>query len=311
MTVLPDFEYRRPENLTGVLSALEEGGGKALLLAGGTDLIPRMKLGLKKPELVIDIKNLEDLRTIAVEKGNLKIGALTAIYEVARHSIIKENFPTLHDAAAATASEIIQFRGTIGGNILQETRCTHYNKSAIWRQSFPPCLKTGGEMCNVIKGARTCRSVYCGDLAPAFLSLDASVVIVSTHEERELPLKDIFTGDGVKPFSLKGTEFLREIRIPFRKTRGRYKKFRLRDAVDYPILSVALSVDGTGCGNLVLGSCGPRPLKYKLSSPEDMNDIPLKVFGDMRPIDNMILPPRYRKRLARIFAKRIIEEFFL
>jgi len=308
MNLLPDFEYRRPKSLSGVLSALEESQGKAVLLAGGTDLIPRMKLGLEQPGWIIDIKDVENLRFITIEGENLTIGTLTSVHTVAKNTLIKTYFPTLHEAAVATASEIIQIRGTIGGNLLQETRCNRYNKSETWRHAFPPCLKTGGKACNVIKGARTCRSVYCGDLAPALLSLDASVVVATTQGEREIPLNEIFTGNGTSPFSLNKTDLVKMLKIPLRKTRGRYKKFRLRETIDYPILGIALSVDDAGRGYLVLGACGPRPLRYGFSTPEEAADIPRKAFEDMKPIDNMPLPPRYRKHLVRVFAERVLGE---
>ena len=307
MSLLPEFEYRRPETLEELLIILGDYKGKAVLLAGGTDLIPRLKLGLKQPGLVVDIKGMAgDFRSILPDGKRVKIGSLTPIYEITRSTLISSNFPTLHKAALSTASEIVQYRGTIGGNILQDTRCTHYNKSENWRKAFEPCLKMGGETCNVIKGAKKCLSVYCGDLAPALLSLDASVVVVNPDGECELPLSDIFTGDGRKPFVLGGTDFLKEIILPIHKMNGDYKKFRLRESIDYPIVSIALSVDEMGKGSLVVCSYGPRPGKYKFSSLDELDKIPQSVYEDMKPIDNMPMPPDYRKHLAKIFAERLI-----
>ena len=309
MSLLPEFEYKRPGTLKEALDILNDYKGKAVLLAGGTDVIPRLKLGLKQPNIVIDIKGVaEDLRLITPEGERVKIGSLTTIYEVTKNALIRDNFPGLHKAAVSTASEIIQQRGTLGGNILQDTRCTHYNKSANWRKAFKPCLKMGGETCNVIKGAKKCLSVYCGDLAPALLSLNASVVIVNKDGEREVPLEDIFTGDGREPFTLSGTDFLKEIILPRTKMVGGYKKFRLRESIDYPIISVAISIDKMGKGSLIIGSNGPRPGKYKFSSPDELNKIPQKVYEGMKPINNMPMPPHYRKYLAKVFAERLIKK---
>ncbi len=118
MSLLPEFEYKRPETLGELLVILEDYKGKAILLAGGTDLIPRLKLGLKQPALVVDIKGLaEDLHSIAPDGKRVKIGSLTTIDEIARSTLIGNNFPGLHKAALSTASEIIQYGGTIGGNL--------------------------------------------------------------------------------------------------------------------------------------------------------------------------------------------------
>jgi len=309
MNLLPEFEYKRPGTLKEILAILSHHRGKALLLAGGTDLVPRLKLGLKKPDFIIDIKELEeDLRSIIPEGNKVRIGPLATIHELAESVLIRENFPALHKAAVSTASEIIQQRGTIGGNILQDTRCSYYNKPASWRKAFKSCLKMDGESCNVIKGAKKCLSVYCGDLAPALLSLDASVIIMNIDSEREQPLEDIFTGDGRRPFSLGESDFLREIVLPFSRTKGGFKKFRLREAIDYPIISVAFSVDKRGKGSLVMGSSGPKPGKYKFSSPEELGGIPQKAYEGMKLINNMQMPPGYRKHLAKTFAERLIRD---
>jgi len=309
MNLLPEFEYKRPETLKETLDFLSHHGGKALLLAGGTDLVPRLKLGLKKPDFIVDIKELkEDLRSIIPEGNKVKIGALATIHALTESTLIRENFPALHKAAVSTASETIQRRGTIGGNILQDTRCSHYNKSENWRKAFKSCLKMGGESCNVIKGAKKCLSVYCGDLAPALLSLDASVVIMNFDGEREHLLENIFTGDGNRPFSLSESDFLKEIILPFSKTKGGFKKFRLRETIDYPVISVALSVDKRGKGNLVMGSNGPKPGKYKFSSPEELDRIPQRVYKGMKLINNMQMPPDYRKHLAKTFTERLIRD---
>ncbi|OPX41035.1 MAG: hypothetical protein B1H13_04255 [Desulfobacteraceae bacterium 4484_190.3] len=307
MSLLPDFEYRRPGTLKDAISLLSDYGEEAVLLAGGTALVPRLRLGLKRPNLVIDIKEMaEDLRYVKNEAGVLRVGCLSTIYEIKKNALIRDNYPSLHEAATLMASEDIQQRGTVGGNILQDTRCTYYNKSERWRKGFQSCFKMGGAICNAAKGGKKCLSVYSGDLAPALISLGASVCIMSSDGERELPLEDIFSGDGSAPFSLTGTDFLKEIILPIARKKGGYDKFRLRKSIDYPIANAAFSIDDEHHGRVVVGSSGPKPFIYDFSSPEELNKIPGRAYDDMRLINNMSFPPLYRKHLAKVLVERLI-----
>ena len=219
MSLLAEFEYKRPGGLEELLDLLSNYEGEAVILAGGTDLIPRMKMGLKKPGLVIDIKDIHGLSQVRDEEANVKIGALTTIFDIRNNALIKERYPALHEAAVLTASENLQQRGTLGGNIIQDTRCLYYNKPKEWRNAFKPCFKTGGEICNAAKGGKKCFSVYCGDLAVALMSLGAYVWILGKEGEKEMPLEHIFTGDGKSPFSLTRSDFIKEVIIPSTKNR--------------------------------------------------------------------------------------------
>ena len=305
MSLMPDFEYKRPETVAELFDLLSGHETGAAILAGGTDLMPRIKTGLAKPDLILDIKDIEGLDYIKDEREGVRIGALTTIYDIGRNTLIKDKYPVLHEAAGLTANENIQLRGTLGGNILQDTRCLYYNKPETWRRSFRRCFKNNGDICNAAKGGKKCFSVYRGDLAPALMSLGASVLIVGRGGEREIPLEDIFTGDGMAPFSLKGGDFIKEAIIPFAKKPGGYEKLRMRKSIDYPTANIALAMDTGGKGRLVAGSLGAKPLTYEFSSFEELGQVPEKAFDDVSPINNMTLSPLYRKNMVRVLSEKL------
>ncbi|MBW2038405.1 MAG: FAD binding domain-containing protein [Deltaproteobacteria bacterium] len=306
MASLPEFEYKRPKDLEEFLFLLSQYGDEAAILAGGTDFIPRLKMGLKQPKVVIDIKGISGLSYVHYEAEVIRIGALTRIYELHDNPTIRRHYPALYEAAMSTASENIRARGTIGGNILQDTRCMYYNQFKQWRTSFKPCFKSSGDRCNAVNGGNRCFAVYCGDLAPALISLGASVCLLSIDAERVVPLESIFVGDGRSPFSLRRGEVLKDVIIPAPETVGGYEKLRIRSSVDYPIVSVALSMDRTERGRLVVGAVAPQPLAYEFSSYRRLSSLTEKAYEDATPVANMPFSPLYRKRMVRVLAQKLL-----
>lgn len=309
MTLLPEFEFKRPENLGEILSLLSQYGEEAALLAGGTDLIPRMKMGLKQPKVVLSLSGINDLSYIRQKGETLRIGTFTTIDELQRHPTIGSHYPALHEAALSTASETIRLRGTVGGNIMQDTRCMDYNQSQAWRASSETCFKMGGRICNAVKKGKRCFATYCGDLAPALISLGALVCLESEGGKREILLENIFTGNGEPPFSIRRGELLKEIIVPLSKTAGRYKKLRLRRSIDYPLASIAMSSHQEGTGRLVVGAVGPCPKIYEFSSFKELRSLIERAYEDAAPVMNMPLSPLYRKRMIRVMATDLFKAF--
>jgi 4-hydroxybenzoyl-CoA reductase subunit beta len=305
--VLPEFEYKRPESLGEVLSLLSKYGEEATLLAGGTDLIPRMKMGLVQPKVILSLARMNDLSYVRQEGERLKIGAFTTIDELQRHPTIASHYPVLYEAALSTASENIRLRGTVGGNIMQDTRCMDYNQPQAWRPSSKTCFKMGGRICNAVQKGKRCFATYCGDLAPALISLGTSVCLESEKNKREIPLENIFTGDGESPFSIRRGELLKEVIVPFSKTFGGYKKLRLRRSIDYPLASIAMSRNQDGTGRLVVGAVGPCPKTYAYSSFDQLGSLIEKAYKDATPIMNMALSALYRKRMIRVMATDLLK----
>ena len=216
----------------------------------------------------------------------------------------REYFPALREALEATSCETLQMRGTVGGNLLQDTRCLFYNQSEFWRRAKGPCVKTGGDSCHVT-GSGRCLSNYASDLAPSLLTLGASLRLIGPEGEREITLEELFSGDGAKPFNLKPGEILCEILLPKRVTKGGYEKLRLRGSIDYPLLGVALSM-ADGKGRLSVGAVGPKPTVWDFES-EGIDLVAEKAPQGLQAIGNTVLDPSYRRNMAEVFSRRLIQ----
>jgi len=186
---LPKFEYLEPRSLKEAGKALATDPRGTVLLAGGSDLLVNMKHGLIQPRRLINLKTIPKLTYILEEKEGLRIGALTALNDLASSSLIQEKYPALCQAANDVAAYVHQVMGTLGGNLCQGNRCRFYNQSVFWRSVRPYCFKAGGEMCHVVRKPKECHSTYCGDMAPALIALGARVKLVSPDGERALDLK--------------------------------------------------------------------------------------------------------------------------
>lgn len=305
--ILPKFEYKKAKSVAEAIALYKDLKGKARYLAGGTDLIPLLKLRLQAPAAVIDLKGIEELGTISRRDGWFVIGANVTLFDLKNDPVVKEYFPALYESLDATSCETLQMRGTIGGNILQDTRCLLYDKSLEWRTNRGFCFKMGGETCNVVPKAKTCFSNYCSDNAPALISLSAKVKIVGHEGERTVKLEQIFSGNGRKPFTLEDGEILTEILIPMKKTRGAYEKLRVRDSMDYPLAAVAVSVKSSAA-RVCVGGIGlaPRPYGIKNMGGSSVKDVAQKAYADAKPVENATLSPVYRKKMVSALLKRAI-----
>ena len=183
----------------------------------------------------------------------------------------------------------------------------NYNQSQAWRGSSKTCLKMGGHICNAMKTGKRCFATVCGDLAPAFISLGTLVCLESEEDKREIPLENLFTGNGQSPFSIRRGELLREVIVPLSKTLGGYKKLRLRRSIDYPLASIAMSSNQEGTGRLVVGAVGPCPKTYAYSSFDPLGSLIGKAYEDATPVMNMALSPLYRKRMIRVMATDLLK----
>jgi 4-hydroxybenzoyl-CoA reductase subunit beta len=236
----------------------------------------------------------------------LKIGANVTLYELKNHPLVKDYLPVLVDSLEATSCDTLQMRGTIGGNILQDTRCLFYNKSIEWRNAKGFCLKMGSQKCNAIKGAKLCFANYCSDNAPPLITLGTQVRLSGIDGNRQVPLEAIFSGPSDRPFTLQPGEILTHIMIPANKTKGGYLKIRVRDSIDYPLVGVAASlVNGQGC--IAIGAIGGKPLRFDFDENETGWDerIARAALDRITPVANTTLSSAYRKKMAGVLVKRI------
>lgn len=307
--ILPRFEYKRARSITEAVDIYDYFRGRALYLAGGTDLVPLLKLRLVQPAALIDLKAVEELNTLSRDKRRLAIGANVALFNLKQDPTVQEYFPALAAALEATSCETLQMRGTLGGNILQDTRCLQFNKSLEWRTARGFCWKMGGPACNVVPKVQACFSNYCSDNAPALLSLSAQVRLFGPGGERTIKLEKLFSGDGRRPLALKPGEILTQFLIPLEKTQGTYEKLRVRDSLDYPLLGVAVSVKGFSA-RVGVGGVGPAPRVYQLRQLDEtsIKDGAGQAVADAKPVLNAVLSPVYRKKMVGVLFKRAIKK---
>ena len=208
-------------------------------LAGGTDLIPLIKYGLKKPSCLLDLKKILSLKSITLRKDGLFIGSLVTLSEIAGHPMINKTLPALCRSARSVASPQIRNLATLGGNLLQERRCLYFNQSEYWRKGVSPCLRLGGEVCHQVPRSKRCRALYYSDTAPVLLAYDAQAEIHDQDGFKVVPLRDLIHRpivDGSEKFLLTGIV----IPHPPEGTWGRFIKSGLRAAIDFATINLAI-----------------------------------------------------------------------
>ncbi len=266
------FVYHQPTSVKQASKLAEKGWDKALLFAGGTDVLGLLKDGVESPEALVNLKSLNsNLREIHFsENQGLTIGALVTIAEIAKHPQIKKYFPALAQAAQETASPQLRNMGTIGGNLCQRPRCWYF------RGDFD-CLRKGGDECFAVAGENKyhcvigggpCFIVHPSDLAVALQALDAEVIIAYGEQIRNVPLRRFFVlpeEDLFRENILKPGEIVTQIFVPTppKGMRSGYLKFKERDVWDFAVVSVAASLvveaSKIVTGKIVFGGVAPIP----------------------------------------------------
>lgn len=257
-------QYLEPRSLEELYSLNSEWGGRAKIIAGGTDLLVRMKQGICEPEALISLRNVEELTEISTANEGVYIGAAVKLSDLISSPLIKEDYPLLAEATAKVGAYQHRYMGTLGGNLCLETRCLYYNQSHFLRDSLSSCLKAGGETCHAVKGPK-CYAVYSGDTAPALLALGAKVLIGSAAGERREDLSKLYSGQGLAPLSLQEGEVLSRVFIGKEAAQagGVYLKLAERVSIDFPTLGVAAGLtlaDNKICrAGLALTAAGSAP----------------------------------------------------
>ncbi|HWX38424.1 MAG TPA: xanthine dehydrogenase family protein subunit M [Candidatus Sulfotelmatobacter sp.] len=253
--VIPAFELFQPTSVDDALALQARHGAKAWVLAGGMDSFDWFKDRIKRPEVVIDLSQVRELRGVRASGDGLEIGAMTTLTEVVRHPLVREKFSILPNAAEAAASPQIRNQGTIGGNVSQDARCWYYRGG--W-----PCYRAGGNICyadtptglnreHAILDANRCVAVNPSDTAPALIALDAKFVIRTPKGERIVDAENYFIGPGIditKMTILKPGDLLTAIRIPSTWSGAQFyfEKVRDRASWDFALVNVAAAMKTSG-----------------------------------------------------------------
>jgi 4-hydroxybenzoyl-CoA reductase beta subunit len=324
---LPSFEYLEPKNLKEALEMLAGHAGQAAVMAGGTDLIVRMKQRLVQPAFLISLKDLQDLNYIRLENALVLIGATTPLVSLLDSELIKTHFPALADAARLIGAPPIQHvRGTIGGNLCLQTRCLHYNQSAFWRSGRAPCHKDHGEICYAEENSDRCRSANQSDGACALMALGAGIVLESVRGKRSLSIEDFFTGKGESPFAASSDEMVTEIRIPApgEGEGSSFQKLTYRSAVDFALVSASawvavkggkisdarLAVGGAGASPLLLKEAANRLVGKDARDNHSVEETAKQVRNQASAfmVDNLGSTIEYRRKMSGVMARRALEE---
>ncbi len=246
MLRLPKFTLLEPTTVAEAVGLLAEHGERAMVIAGGTDLVPNMKHRLFEPEVLVSLAHVPELAGVQrLGDGTLAIGAMTPLATVAADLDVLEFAPALAQAASLVAGPQLRAMGTLGGNVLLDTRCQWYNQTHFWRQSLGFCLKKDGTVCHVVEGGKKCVAAASNDTAPALMSLDATLVFEGPRGPREVRIEDLWRADGIRNKELVAGEVLVRILVPRQAAghRGAYGKLRDRGSIDFPLFGCAVRLD--------------------------------------------------------------------
>src|SRR5882672_3129348 len=182
MLRLPKFRYLQPTSFTEAVQMMADGGPDAMFVAGGTDLYPNMKRRQQVPKIVIGLAQLEELRTIKGKpKEDVILGAGLTLNEVADDSRIQHAYPAVAKACGLISTPLLRNMGSIGGNLLLDTRCNYYDQNYEWRKAIHFCMKKDGEICWVAPGSDRCLAVSSSDTAPVLCALGAKLTLFSVR----------------------------------------------------------------------------------------------------------------------------------
>ncbi len=322
MMRLPDFRFHAPETLEEAAAILADKGSDAMILAGGTDLLPNMKRGQHTPKHLLTLRRISSLCAVRSGSG-LTLGAGLTLTQLLDNQSIRKDYTALWQAAQVVATPQLRNRATLGGNICLDTRCNFYDQSKEWRKAINYCLKKDGDICWVATSSKTCLAVSSTDTAPALVALNAKIRLVSAAGERVIRLEDFYNNDGLDYLNRRADEILSEVILePACAWKSTYWKLRRRGSFDFPVLAVAVAVKLTDDGTvedarIVLGAVASMPMlstdaaeflrgkKIDNEVIEETGRIAAKIA---RPVNNTDLAPPWRKKVIPEFMSYAFRE---
>lgn len=322
MLRLPEFNYLAPRSLAEAVRIIADLGEDAMVVAGGTDVYPKMKRGQFSPRHLVSMRSVPELRGIDPNHDDgLWIGAGETLRAIANDRAISDLAPALAQAAGSVAMAQIRNVATLGGNLLVDTRCNQYDQSFFWRQAAGFCLKKDGERCLVAPASKKCLAVFSSDTAPVLQSLGAKAVLQNRNAVRIVPMDELYRDDGINFCARRRDELLRGIIVPREAFgwRSIYLKLRRRGSFDFPLLGVAaaLNLDRAGLcigARLILGAVASSPkrieearlLEGKRVDAETIEFVAECASKQAHPVDNADGSGWYRKRMTNTYVKRAL-----
>ena len=333
MMRLPKFSYRTPRTIAEAVKIIGDTGPESQFVAGGTDLYPNMKRRQQMPKTVISVMRLPELNGVTGDgsKG-LVIGASITLTEICENEIIKRDYPVIASAARTISTPILRNMGTIGGNLLLDTRCNYYDQNYEWRKAINFCLKKDGDVCWVAPGSSKCWAVQSSDLVPVMVAIGAKFRLVSTLGDRMIDAAAFYNDDGIDYLKKRPDELLADIHLPpTNGWRASYQKLRRRGAFDFPVLGVAAYVryetpngvshdrasDTIADAKIVLGGIAPSPVQVNEAAQaligQTLNEDQIQAAAEAayvkaRPLDNTDFVYQWRKQMARQYTLRALKD---
>jgi 4-hydroxybenzoyl-CoA reductase subunit beta len=330
MMRLPYFTFHAPQTVREAAELLAGAPAGAMLVAGGTDLLPNMKRRQQVPSTLIGLRRIAELRQICngdpstpLRAGGLTIGAGVTLTELIRDQRVRNACGALWQAAAQVATPHLRNMGTLGGNLCLDTRCNYYDQNYEWRKAIDFCMKKDGATCWVATSSPKCLAVSSTDTAPALIALGAEVTLVSASGTRRIAASDLYQNDGIHYLTRQPTEILTSIHVPrIDGWRSTYWKLRRRGAFDFPVLSIAaaarIAEDGTvEAAHVVLGAVASRPVAVpgavaaligRRLTDEAIAEAAERAAQPAKPMDNTDFSLLWRKRVTRDFVTYALRE---
>jgi xanthine dehydrogenase YagS FAD-binding subunit len=317
------FAHFNASTVEEAVSLLRRYDGKAHLIAGGTDLLGKMKDRILPtyPEALINLKTVSGLDSITEDEGMLKIGPLVILEDIANNPVVKAKYGALAEAARRTASPHLREMGTLGGNICQDIRCWYYRHA----ENRFPCLRKGGGRCYALEGDTRYHSIFGGsveegciavhpsDTAPALIALNSKI----RTSRRTISAEDFFQVEVSKTTVLDYDEIVTEIQVPkpVKGAKSSFFKFALRKSIDFPIVNCAAmitcSAGKVSAARICLNAVYVRP--YRALKAEDViigkkiNEANAQAAGDAAVFAAKPLADNeYMVQIARVLVKRSI-----
>ncbi|TNE92313.1 MAG: 4-hydroxybenzoyl-CoA reductase subunit beta [Deltaproteobacteria bacterium] len=293
---------------------------ESLFVAGGTDLLPNMKHGLFTPKHLVSLSHIDGFTGVTHgEDGSLRIGAGTTLDTLAAD----ESLPAgLSKAAGLVAGPQHRKMGTLGGNVMLDTRCLFYNQSEQWRTALGYCLKAEGTLCHVIGSKKKCVAAHSADTVPVLIALDARVEVLDAGGVSEVSMRELYQQEGRKAVGLDEKALITAILVPPRPEGhvSTYRKVRTRAAIDFPQLGLGLSgaiVDGVVTELFAVASAlmpQPKVLKGMDEAVGHALDDAMiehlaeRCYKQVRPQRSLHGDPDWRRHMARVEMRRGLEE---
>jgi xanthine dehydrogenase YagS FAD-binding subunit len=309
------FNHTNAKTLVEAKTAL--AGGKAAIIAGGTDLIGMLKDNILHPSYpsnLINIKTIPGLDYIKEEAGVLKIGATTRLADIAANPAIKQKYTALAQAALRVATPHVRDMGTIGGNVAQLHRCWYFRKP----ENRFNCIRKGGTTCFAMTGdnryhsifgnVNKCIAVHPSDIAPALIALNAKIITTA----RAINAENFWDVKVASNTVLAPGEIITEIQVPTPPAgaKSAFLKFAIRKSIDFPIVNCAVMVGG-GSPRIALNAVAPKP--YRATKAEvaiadkPVNEANAEAAGEAALADARPLQAtKYKVQIAKTLVKRAL-----